>query len=64
MKISDVRKLHQGDEVYWEDPDEGRCSRVLKIQTINVSGNVVSIMEPDGSVVECYARELRSGSTR
>lgn len=59
MRISDAKKLHTGDEVYWNDPDDGACSRVLKIQTISVVGNVVSIEEPDGSVVECYARELK-----
>ena len=59
MRIFEIKKLHQGDQVYWEDPDEGSCSRLLAIQTIEVNGNIVTIMEPDGSVVEAYARELR-----
>jgi hypothetical protein len=59
MRISDVKKLHSGDEVFWNDPDEGTCSRMLKIHSIEfVPPNVVKIEEVDGSVVECYAREL------
>jgi hypothetical protein len=61
MKIKDVRKLHSGDQVYWNDPDDGTCSRVYQIQTIEVDPEtgVVVIQEPDGSMLECYARELR-----
>ena len=59
MKISDIKKLHKGDEVYWNDPDEGTCSRMLHILSIKFTPpNVVYIEESDGSVVECYAREL------
>jgi hypothetical protein len=59
MTIAKAKKLQPGDEVFWNDPDDGACSRVYKIQTIEINGNVVTIMEPDGSVLECYARELR-----
>lgn len=61
MRINDVRKLHTGDQVFWNDPDDGACSRVYQIQTIEVDPQtgVVVIQEPDGSVLECYARELR-----
>jgi hypothetical protein len=58
MQIHSIKKLHSGDEVFWNDPDNGACSRVYKIQTIEVNGNVVTIQEPDGSVLECFAREL------
>jgi hypothetical protein len=58
MKIHDAKKLRPGDEVFWNDPDDGACSRVYVIQTIEVNGNVVTIMEPNGSTLECYAREL------
>lgn len=61
MKIADAKKLHSGDQVYWNDPDDGACSRVLTIQSVEVHGNVVTIEEPDGSVVECFARELQAG---
>ena len=59
MKLTDLQDLHSGDEVYWEDPDDGACSRVLTIQSIYYCGNVVTITEPDGSVLECFARELK-----
>lgn len=59
MRISDVKKLHSGDEVFWNDPDEGLCSRMLKIHSIEfVPPNVFKIEEVDGSCVEVYAREL------
>jgi hypothetical protein len=51
--------LEPGDEVKWNDPDEGRCSRILKVKSVEFLGeSAISIMEEDGSVVECYAREL------
>ena len=59
MRIRDIKQLHKGDEVFWNDPDEGACSRTLKIHSIEFfPPNLVRIMEVDGSVVECYAREL------
>jgi hypothetical protein len=59
MKITDVKKLHKGDEVYWNDPDAGECSGIVKIKSITfVPPNVVQIEEDDGSYLECYAREL------
>ena len=59
MKISDVKKLHKGDEVYWNDPDAGVCSRFYRIKTIDCThSSVITIEDMDGSVIECYAREL------
>lgn len=50
--------LQPGDEVFWNDPDNGQCSRVYRIQTIERNGDVISITEPDGSYLECFANEL------
>ena len=58
MTKAQVKKLHSGDEVYWNDPDNGVCSRVLKIQSIEIKGDIVAIQEPNGAVVECFAKEL------
>ena len=61
MRITDVKKLHKGDQVWWQDPagPEG-CSRIFKINTITVyPGGVVHICDDLGEV-ECYARELRT----
>ena len=58
MTLKEVKRLHPGDEVYWNDPDDGICSRVYTIASIVVNGNVVSITDVDGSVLECFAKEL------
>jgi hypothetical protein len=62
MRITDVKKLGKGDQVYWNDPagPEG-CSRIYNINTITVyPGGVVHICDDLGEV-ECYARELLPG---
>lgn len=57
-------ELHAGDEVFWNDPDEGACSRTLKISYITYHGEIgdadciIQITERDGSLVECFAKEL------
>lgn len=59
MRIDKAKKLRPGDEVFWNDPDEGLCSRTLKIHSIEfVPPNVFKIEEVDGSYVEVYAKEL------
>lgn len=58
MTLEEVGELRQGDEVFWNDPDDGGCSRVFKIATIEVSGDVVTITEANGSFLECFASEL------
>ena len=60
MTKKQAKALQPGDQVYWSDPDEGTCSRLLTICSIDFKedGNVVEIMEPNGRVVECYVREL------
>ena len=61
MKMRDIKKLHNGDEVTWKDPDG--CPKVIKILSIYISGEVISISGthvPGGGYteVECFAREL------
>lgn len=66
MTRTQVLKLHPGDEVYWNDPDSGACSRYYRIQEIAVVPNmgacgrhtVVRIVDVDGSVLECFPEEL------
>jgi len=53
-----VKALSQGDQVIWNDPDDATCSRVYTIQTIQIIGDVVRIVDVDGSVLECFAQEL------
>lgn len=58
MKISDARKLHNGDEVFWTDPDNGLCSRHLVIKNIKTNGQTITIEDKNGDVLECFAKEL------
>ena len=58
MKTKDVKKLKQGDEVTWNDPDDGLCTRTLTIGSIKVTGDVIRILDKDGGYLECLAKEL------
>lgn len=59
MNSKKVRKLKSGDEVYWNDPDGGLCSRVLKIQSIEfIWPEAVRILAIDGSTLEAFIWEL------
>lgn len=60
MTEQEIRRLNKGDIVYWTDPDEGKCSRHVIIQTIRVSGEVVSISDREGDFLECLAEELEN----
>lgn len=54
-----TKKLAPGDEVYWNDPDEGTCSRMLTIRSIRWEGDDVFVIEDvDGSVVQGFNGEL------
>ena len=53
------RHLHTGDEVTWNDPDEGRCSRTGIICEIRYIGNdVAAITFTDGWQSEVPLSEL------
>ena len=63
MTSSQVMALRPGDEVYWNDPDEGLCSRPYKIQSVGVSEQEkydipLHIVDVSGDVLECFASEL------
>jgi len=67
MELEQVRKLQSGDEVFWNDPDDGLTSRNIIIQSIKVlppddgcyyGDEIVCIYGKDGDELECYAREL------
>jgi hypothetical protein len=63
MTYVEAEELHPGDKVYWTDPDNNACGRHYRIQRINVGENdgqftIVSIVDVDGSVLECFLREL------
>ena len=58
MKLEQVSKLQSGDEVFWNDPDNGLTSRNIIIQSIEIKGDVVCVYGQDGDELECYAHEL------
>ena len=60
MKTRNWRKhLHSGDEVTWNDPDDGLCTRTGKISAIEyLPENTASIIWMDGSLTEVYLSEL------
>ncbi len=59
MTEEEVERLQEGDQVYWNDPDEGACSRTYNISSIGMVGQLVSIVDEDGSTLECYPEELQ-----
>lgn len=67
MTLKEVRELHNGDEVFWTDPDEGAGSRHITIQSITINApddeevfgdEIISICGVDGGELECFAHEL------
>jgi hypothetical protein len=59
MTFEEALELHNGDEVYWNDPDEGLCSRYYTIQTITVRvDGLCVISDKQGTDLECWAEEL------
>ena len=57
MTIEQAKELQPGDEVKWNDPDNGICSKILTIGSIVVDG-VCKINEKNGGYLECFAHEL------
>jgi hypothetical protein len=47
-----------GETVYWDDPDNGTCSRTIVIASIAIVGETIRITGTDGSALECPAVEL------
>ncbi len=58
MTLSEITKLHAGDEVYWNDPDAGASSRNVQIVEIWIEGDAVLIREHNGEVLSCFPEEL------
>ncbi len=67
MTIEEAAKLRPGDEVYWNDPALGWCSKLIQIIAIDIQSDggipvgddaVIWIECDDGGELECYACEL------
>lgn len=53
------RKLHNGDEVTWNDPDEGRCTRRGIISSIEYQEDDAAIITwQDGGITGVFLHEL------
>ena len=51
-----MNKFHNGDEVFWTDPDDGLCSGVATfIQSVNED---ITIIEKDGVKIEVCTDEI------
>lgn len=60
MNISQVFRLHPGDEIYWNDPDDGLCSDYYTISRIWIEdeGESIRIVDVEGRELECFAHEI------
>lgn len=58
MTIKQATNLKPGDKVYWNDPDDGLCSRELTIERIQFNCEVVVITDTYGDVHNVFANEL------
>lgn len=63
MTHEEAAKLQPGDDVFWNDPDNGACSRYYRIQAVRVcpdngENTVAVITDVDGSELECFIKEL------
>lgn len=54
-----MRKLRKGDEIFWNDPDGGKCSRCYTIADIKYSGDMVKITDVSGDYIECLLSEIK-----
>ena len=66
MNLLELRKLDAGDEVRWEDPDDGVSSGVYFVtEVLTETGQVTDfddmlvIRNTEGSHAEVFASELR-----
>jgi hypothetical protein len=63
MTVEQIRQLRPGDEVFWNDPDQGLCSRTVKVSAIEIYNEEdgdcsMLITSPDGDDLACFASEL------
>ncbi len=60
MTLDQVLELRHGDQVFWNDPDNGLCSGALTIGdiSVNVETLVVTITDIMGDDIQCFPDEL------
>jgi hypothetical protein len=58
MTKKTAKTLKPGTKLFWSDPDDGACSRILIIDVVEVRGDMVKITDKDGGYLECPPSEL------
>lgn len=48
--------LRVGDEVYWNDPDEGLCSGIFKV--LEIIGDIFVLQNDEGTELQAFRHEL------
>lgn len=63
MNIKQAKALHPGDEVTWNDPDDGACTCTFTILEIHHHcDDIFKITKMDGGYIEVLASELSPNS--
>ena len=62
MNKQEFLKLDSGDQVFWNDPDDEKCSRIITITSYKINlfedDPVVHIIDENGDSIECFVSEL------
>lgn len=60
MNVKEAKKvLKPGARVFWNDPDEGLCSREIEVKRVNWTGTGTVLLEDDLGEVEAFTNELQ-----
>jgi hypothetical protein len=60
VNIKDAKKvLKPGTRVFWNDPDEGLCSREIDVKGVKWTGAGTVLLEDDLGEVEAFTNELQ-----
>jgi len=51
--------LDKGDEVFWEDPDDGKCSGLYTVLRNHKSSKILELENDSGSYVQVFWSEVR-----
>jgi len=62
MTVKEAQALIPGDQVYFIDPDDGTLLAILTLRAIQIDGEMATIMDTNGDVLECLTCELANRS--
>jgi len=61
MTNQEAKEIKPGDMVFWNDPDEETCSKLMTVKKIVIVGDVIKLTAMNGDYLEGYAEELCKG---